>query len=66
MEKKIQKLKDHYIVCGGGQTGRPVLAELIVNGEPVVLIEQSEESIERCKAIVITSYSIHYTKLYEW
>lgn len=51
MEKKIQKLKDHYIVCGGGQTGRPVLAEMIVNGEPVVLIEQSEEIIGRCKAI---------------
>jgi voltage-gated potassium channel len=50
MEKKIQKLKDHYIICGGGQTGRPVLAELIINNEPVVLIEQSEETIERCKA----------------
>ena len=50
MEKKIQKLKDHYIVCGGGQTGRPVLAEMIVNEEPVVLIEQSEEIIERCKS----------------
>ena len=49
MEKKIQKLKDHYIVCGGGQTGRPVLAELILSGEPVVLIEQSQEVIDRCK-----------------
>jgi len=51
MEKKIQKLKDHYIVCGGGQTGRPVLAELILSGESVVLIEQSQEVIERCKAL---------------
>jgi voltage-gated potassium channel len=51
MEKKIQKLKDHYIVCGGGQTGRPVLAELLLSGEPVVLIEQSQESIERCKTL---------------
>ena len=49
MEKKIQKLKDHYIVCGGGQTGRPVLAELIINREPVVLIEQDPDTIERCK-----------------
>lgn len=49
MEKRIQKLKDHYIVCGGGQTGRPVLAELILSGESVVLIEQSQEIIERCK-----------------
>ena len=50
MEKQIQKLKDHYIVCGGGKTGRPILAELIKNQEPVVLIEQSEEAISRCKA----------------
>ena len=49
MEKKIQKLKDHYIICGGGQTGRPVLAELIDNREPVVLIEQDPDTIERCK-----------------
>jgi len=51
MEKKIQKLKNHYIVCGGGKTGRPILAELMVNKEAVVLIEQSEEAIERCKGI---------------
>ncbi len=51
MEKEIKKLSNHYIVCGGGETGRPVIAELIMNGEPVVLIEQSEEIIERCKEI---------------
>jgi voltage-gated potassium channel len=51
MEKAIQKLNDHYIVCGGGETGRPVIAELIKNQEPVVLIEQSEESIEKCKSL---------------
>jgi voltage-gated potassium channel len=49
MEKRIQKLKDHYIVCGGGQTGRPILAELFINREPVVLIERDAETIERCK-----------------
>lgn len=51
MEKEISKLSNHYIVCGGGETGRPVIAELVMNGEPVVLIEQSEEIIERCKEI---------------
>ena len=25
MDKKIQKLNNHYIVCGGGETGRHVL-----------------------------------------
>lgn len=51
MEKEISKLSNHYIVCGGGETGRPVLAELVKNGEPVVLIEKDEEIIERCKEI---------------
>jgi voltage-gated potassium channel len=51
MEKEISKLSNHYIVCGGGETGRPVIAELVKNGETVVLIEKDEESIERCKEI---------------
>ena len=40
MEKQIKKLKNHYIVCGGGMTGRHVIAELVRNKELVVLIEQ--------------------------
>lgn len=51
MEKHIQRLNNHYIVCGGGETGRHVLTEIIKNREPVVLVEQNEENIERCKEI---------------
>jgi voltage-gated potassium channel len=51
MIKQIQKLKNHIIVCGGGETGRPVLVELDKNKELFVLIEQDEENIERCKSI---------------
>jgi voltage-gated potassium channel len=51
MIKQIQKLKDHIIVCGGGETGRPVLVELSKNKELFVLIEQDKETIERCKSI---------------
>jgi len=51
MIKEIQKLKNHIIVCGGGETGRPVLIELVKNKEPVVLIEQEEENIERCQGV---------------
>jgi len=56
MEKEISKLSNHYIVCGGGETGRPVIAELFKNGETVVLIEKDEESIERCKEIEALLY----------
>jgi voltage-gated potassium channel len=51
MKKAIEKLNDHFIVCGGGETGRPVVSELIKNQERVVLIEQSDESIEKCKSL---------------
>ena len=51
MAKQIDKLKDHYIVCGGGDTGSGVIAELFKNTETVVLIEVDVERIERCKSI---------------
>jgi len=51
VKEKIQELKNHYIVCGGGETGRQILFELIKNCEEVVLIEQEEERIERCQAM---------------
>ncbi len=47
MEKKIQKLSGHFIICGGGNTGAPLMNELITNNEQVVLVEQSEEVIEK-------------------
>jgi voltage-gated potassium channel len=51
MKKTIQKLNDHYIVCGGGETGFPVLMELDKNGETSVLIEQDEGKIDICRSI---------------
>lgn len=48
MLKKIRKLKGHYIVCGGGETSRPLIAELMDNSEGVVLIENDREKIDRC------------------
>ena len=51
MQKHISKLKGHYIVCGGGETGLPLIAELINNRESVVLIEQDPKQIQRIKPI---------------
>ena len=51
MAKQIDKLTDHYIVCGGGETGGGVISELCKNNETAVLIEEDTERIERCKAI---------------
>ena len=51
MEKRIQKLSGHYIVCGGGETGRPVISELLKNQEPVVLVEIDQANIDRCRSL---------------
>lgn len=51
MDKLIQKLRDHYIVCGGGETGYPLVEELLKNREKVVLIEQNEERLEICATL---------------
>jgi len=51
MNKQIKKLNNHYIVCGGGETGCPLVEELVKNREQVVLIELDEKNIERCSRI---------------
>jgi len=51
MENRIKKLHDHYIVCGGGETGRHVITELAKNKEKVVLIEHLDDNIEKSRHI---------------
>ena len=51
MAKYINKLSDHYIVCGGGETGSGVISELCKNNQKAVLIEEDPQRIERCKEI---------------
>lgn len=52
MKKAIDKLEAHYIVCGGGETGLPVIEELVKNKERAVLIESNQENIDRCCKVV--------------
>ncbi len=47
MLKKIEKLRNHYIVCGGGETSKPLISELLKNRESVVLIEADQEKTEK-------------------
>jgi len=47
MQNRIDKLSDHFLVCGLGDTGRYVMEELHKAGTPVVVIDQKEESMTR-------------------
>jgi voltage-gated potassium channel len=43
LQKKIQKLKGHYIVCGYGRMGRIICAELMEKKAPFVVVESNPE-----------------------
>jgi voltage-gated potassium channel len=51
--KKLQTFSDHYIICGHGQMGQIVAAELFNNNIPLVVIDNDEDAIMRCKELGI-------------
>ncbi|HEY1340916.1 MAG TPA: potassium channel protein [Bryobacteraceae bacterium] len=46
-KRMIDKLKDHYIICGFGRVGRGAAAELKHAGVPFVVVDISPERVER-------------------
>ena len=46
IEERIQKLEDHVILCGYGQYGREIAANLAVHDTRFVIIEEDVEKIE--------------------
>ena len=46
MEKKLNALKDHYIVCGFGRIGKVISKILHENHRPFLIIENNPEEIE--------------------
>lgn len=43
MMSEIENMEDHYIVCGFGKVGRPVVEGLAAEGLPVVLVEMDPD-----------------------
>ena len=48
MRAEIDKLNDHYILCGYGRVGRQVAEEFTTDGVPFVVIDQRSETVEEC------------------
>ncbi len=46
-KRMIDKLKDHYIICGIGRVGRGAAAELHHAGVPFVVVDSNPERVER-------------------
>ncbi|MBC8168019.1 MAG: potassium channel protein [Bryobacteraceae bacterium] len=45
-KRMIDKLRDHYIVCGFGRVGRNAAAELGRAGVPFIILERNEAKVE--------------------
>ncbi|HEY5591346.1 MAG TPA: NAD-binding protein [Paludibacter sp.] len=56
MNKALDKMKDHYIVCGYGKTGKHVLEDLLKKGLEVVIIESNSERNEKLKELYSDKY----------
>src|SRR4029077_13163527 len=61
MLKRINELKDHYIVCGLGDTGRHAAEELERTRASYVVIDHNEDHIKR---IVNQENGLHREMLY--
>lgn len=46
MQKQIDNLNSHFIVCGFGRVGRNVASELAVTGRKVVVIESNQQVLQ--------------------
>lgn len=49
MNKQINELKDHVIVCGFGRNGKQVCEELVKENRSFIIIESNEERLEYIK-----------------
>ncbi len=47
MQKQIDKLADHYIICGAGHAGGVIAGELRKTGRTIVVIEQDKDTIAK-------------------
>lgn len=47
MQNRIDKLSDHFLVCGLGDTGRYIVEELEKTGTPFVAIDHKQEMVTR-------------------
>ena len=57
MDKQIENLRDHIILCGMGRIGLRMAEEFVRAKTPFVVIEQNEESLEE-----LSSFNIPYLK----
>jgi voltage-gated potassium channel len=47
VEKRIESLQNHVVVCGYGRNGKQAVHKLLAYNKPFIIIEKNEEVVER-------------------
>jgi voltage-gated potassium channel len=50
LQRELSHLRDHFIICGYGRIGTQIVAEFEDHKVPYVVIDQTEEALERIRA----------------
>ena len=50
LQRELDRLKEHFIICGYGRIGTQIVAEFEDHKVPYVVIDQTEEALERIRA----------------
>ena len=50
LQQELDRLRDHFIICGYGRIGTQIVAEFEDHRVPYVVIDQTEEALERIRA----------------
>ncbi len=50
MRNEIDKLENHYILCGFGRVGREVAEELVSENVPFIVVDRNESVVARCRS----------------
>lgn len=53
MQKKIDSLKSHIIICGYGRNGKQAAKKLIAYKKPFVIIEQNKEIVDKFQSALV-------------
>jgi voltage-gated potassium channel len=53
LQRRMHEIRDHYILCGAGRTGRHVAGELMAIGEQLVIVDESEKLLDEFREMGI-------------
>src|SRR5260370_37824516 len=49
LERSLNQLRDHFIICGYGRIGTQIVAEFEAHNIPYAVIDQTEDAVQRLR-----------------